>query len=372
MTATAIEPDPSASPAPAERVVSRGFWAETWRRFRRRKLAMTALAFVGFMVLVAILSPAIAGTKPVVVRYKGSLYFPALGYFHPRLENPIFQIDGFRRIYPENLRKNDPDSWAVWPLVYQDPYRRVRAGEWPGQPASPTGNAGVPNRYNLFGTTQAGIDVFAQMVHGTRIALLVGFVSMGIAAAIGIVVGALAGYLGGIIDMLFSRLIELVMCIPTLVLILALLAIVESPTIWHLMAVIGATGWTSIARLTRAEFIKLRTADFVVAAEAIGVSWPRIMYRYILPNALAPVLVPITFGIAAAILIESALSFLGFGAPPPNPSWGTTLNLGRTNLQLWWLVVFPGAAIFLAVLAYNLVGEGLQEATDPRLRGGDR
>jgi peptide/nickel transport system permease protein len=132
--------------------------------------------------------------------------------------------------------------------------------------------------------------------------------------------------------------------------------------------VLGVTGWTRIARLTRGEFLKLKESEFVVAARALGTGRLRIMFRHILPNALAPVLVPISFGIAAAILIESGLSFLGFGAPPPNPSWGTLLNAGRSNLQMWWLILFPGMAIFLTVLAYNLIGEGLQEATDPRLR----
>ncbi|HWA97845.1 MAG TPA: ABC transporter permease [Pirellulales bacterium] len=350
---------------------SRGFWSEAWRRFRRRGLAMAALVYVLLLTLVAIFAPAIAGTKPIVAFYKGSYYFPALGYVYREWENPIFQKDRFRQIYPQNLEKKDPKSWAIWPLVYQDPYRRIRENEWPDQPENPSRADGHPSRHNWFGTTQAGIDVFAQMVHGTRVALLVGFVSMSIAATIGIILGALAGYVGGKLDMLVSRFIELVMCIPTLVLILALIALLEKPTIWHIMAVIGVTGWTSIARLTRAEFIKLRQIDFVTAAEAIGVSGLRIMFRYILPNALAPILVPITFGIASAILTESALSFLGVGAPPPNPSWGKLLDLARGNpLQMWWLVVFPGAAIFLAVLAYNLIGEGLQEATDPRLRGG--
>ena len=158
------------------------------------------------------------------------------------------------------------------------------------------------------------------------------------------------------------------MCVPPLVLILALIAIVEKPTIWDMMVVLGATSWTGIARLTRGEFLRLRENDFVMAARALGMGGIRIMSRHVLRNALAPILVPITFGIASAILTESALSFLGFGAPPPNPSWGTLLNDGRTNLQMWWLIVFPGMAIFLTVLAYNLVGEGIQEATDPRLR----
>ena len=361
------------SPSPVEVTLaeasapSPGFWRESWRRFRTRKLAVLALAFVVGLTALAATAPMIAGTRPIITRYKGEIYFPFVWYYNRTWENPIFNKDRFRGRYVENLKANDPHSWAVWPLVYQDPYRRIRSeGEWPGRPENPID--GPPSRYNWFGTNQSGVDVFAQMVHGTRTALLVGFVSMGIAGAIGIVVGALAGFLGGWVDALLSRIIELVMCIPGLVLILALLAVLSKPTIWHLMAVLGITGWTSIARLTRGEFIRLREADFVTAARAMGVGQVRIMYRHIFRNALAPVLVPITFGIASAILVESALSFLGFGAPPPNPSWGTLLNNGRTNLQMWWLILFPGMAIFLTVLAYNLIGEGLQEATDPRLR----
>ena len=206
-------------------------------------------------------------------------------------------------------------------------------------------------------------------VHGTRIALLVGFISMGIAATIGIVAGALAGYFGGVLDIVISRAIEVVLCIPALVLILALLAVVPKPTIWHIMAVIGLTRWTGIARLTRAEFLKLKQTDFVTAAKSLGAGRLRIVFKHILRNGLAPVLVPISFGIASAILIESGLSFLGFGTPPPNPSWGTVLASGRSTIQqTWWLIFFPGLAIFLTVLAYNVIGEGLQEATDPRLR----
>jgi peptide/nickel transport system permease protein len=349
---------------------SRGYWAEVWLRFRRQRLSMIALAFVAFLSLVAICAPLIVGTKPIICKYKGRIYFPAMYYYNTDWElSSIFQKDRFRARYPENLTKKDPDSWAIWPLVYQDPYRQIRENEWPGQPANPTGDKGAPSRYNLFGTTQKGWDVFAGMVHGTMVALSVGFISMGIAASIGITVGSLAGYFGGWVDMILSRLIELVYCIPTLVLILSLISILDHVSIWHLMAVIGATSWTSIARLARAEFIKLRSSEFVTAARGLGATGGRIILRHILPNSLAPLLVPISFGIAASILTESALSFLGFGASPPNASWGTLLNAARSNLQMWWLVVFPGAAIFLTVLTYNLIGEGLQEATDPRLRG---
>lgn len=344
---------------------SRGYWSETWRRFKRRNLAMTALGYVLLLSLIALLSPILAGTKPIVCRYKGQLYFPALGYFYRPWENAVLRKELYGR-YTQNLKTKDPQSWAIWPLLYQDPYRRVRDKEWDTRPGNEVYAA--PNRVNLFGTNQAGVDVLAMMIHGTQIALLVGFLSTGVAALIGIFLGSIAGYLGGWVDILVSRLIEVVMCVPALVLILALLAILEKPTIWHMMAVLGLTGWTGIARLTRGEFLKLRQAEFVTAARALGVGWVRIVFRHILPNALAPVLVPVTFGIASAILIESGLSLLGFGAPPPNPSWGTLLNVGKQNPQMWWLIVFPGIAIFLTVLAYNLIGEGLQEATDPRLR----
>ncbi|MDB5387158.1 MAG: yejE [Planctomycetaceae bacterium] len=349
---------------------ARGYWAEVWRQFRKRRLSVIALWYIGFLSVVAVAAPLIAGTKPIVCRFEGKIYFPCLSYYNRGWEPGIFTKGKFRKEYSTKLKIMDPESWAVWPLIYQDPYRRVRDGEWPGQPGNPSGADGVPSRFNLLGTDQQGKDVFAQLVHGTTLALLVGFVSMGIAATIGIIVGALGGYFGGWVDMITSRITEVVMCIPTLILILAMIAILEQTTIWHMMAIIGITSWTSIARLTRGEFLKLRDAEFVNAARAIGVGEIRIMYRYILPNALAPILVPVTFGIASAILIETSLSFLGVGLQPPNPSWGTLLDSGRNNLALWWLIFFPGTAVFSAVLAYNLIGDGLLEATDPRLREG--
>lgn len=361
---------PTPSPRPASPSV--GFWKETWRRFLSRKEAVIALGLVSILALIAILSPAIAGTKPIVCKYKGKLYFPAMSYFNESWENPIFQKDRFRKRYPLNLPKKDPQSWAVWPLSFNDPYRRVEDNEWPNRPGNPRGDQSGPTKMNLFGTDETGVDVFAKMVHGTRIALLVGFVSMGIATAIGMLIGAIGGYLGGWVDSLLSRFTEVVMCIPTLVLILALYSLIQRPTIWHTMVIIGATGWPGISRLMRAEFLKIKQADYVAAARVSGISPIKIILRYILPNALAPVLVPVTFGIASAILLENSLSFLGFGAPPPNPSWGSVLSSAHGNYKLWWLTVYPGLAVFLTVLSYNVIGEALQEATDPRLREGGR
>jgi len=348
---------------------SPGFWKESWLRFRRRKLSMLAVSVVVLLGVVAVLSPVIVGTKPIVCRYQGKLYFPCLGYYSPRFEAAFAGAPFFKR-YPRILKESDPHSWAIWPLVYNDPARAVTGDEKPGRPANPQN--GPPSRTNFFGTDSRGFDVFAQMVHGARTALLVGFVSMGIAALIGLTLGGIAGYFGGWTDVLVSRLIEVVMCVPTLILILAMIAVIENPNIWHMMAVIGATGWTGIARLVRAEFLKLKSMDYVAAAQVLGASSPRIIFRYLLPNSLAPVLVPITFGIAGAILIETALSYIGFGVRPPNPSWGQLLRSGQSDYRSWWLILFPGLGIFLTVLSYNLIGEGLQEATDPRLREGGR
>jgi len=345
---------------------SPGFWREAWRRFRRDRLAFAALVFVVFLAIVATFAPLIVGTRPIVCRYKGTLYFPFLEYYFEGGESAVFFHDGFRGVFPVNLSKMDPASWAVWPLLYHDPYHRVEAGDWDGDPGDRP--LAPPSSRNLFGTDEQGWDVFARVVFGTRIALLVGLVSMGIAGVIGLLLGAAAGYFGGKTDMVMSRLIEVTMSVPTLVLILALLSIIERPSIFHLMAVIGLTRWESIARFTRAEFLRLKSADFVTAARALGAPWHRIMFRHILPNAIAPALVTITFGIANAVLVESALSFLGFGSPPSTPSWGRILESWRTNQACWWLAVFPGLAIFLTVLTYNLIGDGFQEATDPRTR----
>lgn len=352
-----------------EQEKSRGYWSETWRRFRRKKLAMCALVYVVFLALVAICSPMIAGVKPIVCQYKGHIYFPCMGYFNPRWENPVFFQDDIVRAYPSRLKEMDPKSWAVYPLIYNDTKYRVREGDKPGRPENPYGTHGHPSLQNPCGTNVYGYDVFSMLVHGTRTALLVGFVSTGLAALIGITLGALAGYFGGWIDIIISRFIEVVLCVPTLILILAAVAIIQKPSIWYVMAIIGITSWPGIARLTRGEFIKLKQSEYVSAARSLGASQFRIIFRHILPNALAPVLVPITFSIAAAILIESSLSFLGISTSSSSISWGTILNDGHRNLAMWWLTFFPGTLIFMTVLAYNLIGEALQEATDPRQRG---
>jgi peptide/nickel transport system permease protein len=218
------------------------------------------------------------------------------------------------------------------------------------------------------GTDDLGRDVLVRILYGARISLLVGFVAVGIATFIGILLGAMAGYYGRWIDSLIMRFVDIMLCFPTFFLILAVIAFLK-PSIWNIMIIIGLTSWMGVARLVRAEFLSLRERDFVLAAQAIGARDARIIFRHILPNAMSPVLVSATLGVAGAILTESALSFLGIGVQPPTPSWGNMLIAGKQTLgTAWWLSVFPGLVILITVLGYNLLGEGIRDAMDPRIR----
>ncbi len=225
-----------------------------------------------------------------------------------------------------------------------------------------------PSRSHWLGTDQLGRDVLSRMLYGSRVSLAVGFVSVGIATVVGVMLGSLAGYAGGAIDAATMRLVDLMLVFPRFFLLLAVLAFLK-PSIWTIMAVIGLTGWMGVARLVRAEFLSLKEREFVIWSRAVGASGFRTVWRHILPNAMAPVLVAMTLGIPAAILTESGLSFLGLGVQPPWPTWGNILNDGKDSIEIaWWLSVYPGLAILVTVLSYNLLGEGIRDALDPRLR----
>jgi peptide/nickel transport system permease protein len=228
-----------------------------------------------------------------------------------------------------------------------------------------------PSGRHWFGTDDLGRDVLSRMIYGARISLAVGFVSVGIAVLIGASLGAVAGFFGGLVDSLVMRLVDIMLCFPSTMLILTVIAFI-GPSIWNVMIIIGVTGWMGVCRLVRAEFLTLRERDFVVAARALGAGDARLIFRHILPNALAPVLVAAVLGVAGAILTESGLSFLGLGVQPPTPSWGNILTAGKDNIDVaWWLSFYPGIAITLTMLGYNMLGEGLRDALDPRLSGSE-
>ena len=226
-----------------------------------------------------------------------------------------------------------------------------------------------PSYQHYLGTDQLGRDVFSRMLYGSRVSLSVGFVAVAISILIGILVGAIAGYYGRWVDPLLMRFVDIMLCFPSFFLILTVVALL-GPSLFKVMVVIGITSWMGTSRFVRAEFLSLRERDFVQAAKSLGVKDLRIIFLHILPNALAPVFVTATLDVATAILVEAGLSFLGFGVQPPAPSWGNILTEGRTYIfDAWWLTLFPGLAILITVLSFNLLGEGLRDALDPRLRG---
>ena len=264
---------------------------------------------------------------------------------------------------------------GLFPLLPYGPYEQSffspkQAPSWSMTSAGAASiSSGDSTRYSYLGTDEVGRDVLARLIHGSRVSLAVGFISVGIATVIGLIVGSVAGYYGGWVDIIISRCVEIMMCFPTFFLILTIIAFLDQRSIINIMLVIGLTGWTGTAMVIRGEILKQRQLDYVTAIRSLGAGSARIIFRHILPNAIAPVLVGISFGIAGAIAAESGLSFLGLGVATPTATWGELLLEGRDSpLPNWWLSVFPGAAIFLSMTAYNLVGEGLRDAMDPKLR----
>lgn len=224
----------------------------------------------------------------------------------------------------------------------------------------------APSAEHWMGTDGLGRDVFSRMLHGGRISLLVGLVAVGISTAIGILLGAIAGYYRGWVDTFIMRLVDVMLSIPSFFLILAVIAFL-TPSIINIMIVIGLTSWMGVTRLVRAEFLSLTDREFVMASRTLGAKDARLIFRHLLPNSLTPIIVSAVLGIASAVLMESGLSFLGLGVQAPQASWGNILTDGKEYIQFaWWLSLFPGLAILLTVLGYNLLGEGLRDALDPR------
>lgn len=377
------------------------------REFFKNKINVASLIFVVFLFTIAVLAPFIANDKPLVIRIDGELSSPLLRNLNavdysiflaaflamlqvwlirrnktrvnPSRRGEVFGrqimiiafvlIAGIISIFVTNNKRLDAADYkrmvetgkatdAVFPLVPYGFERTDLAVREQG-----------PGPDHWLGTDDVGADVLCRLIHGSRISLSVGFVAVGISSIIGVFVGAILGYFGGKVDFIGMRIVEIMMAIPTFFLIITIVAFFPR-SLLNIMIIIGITSWTGDARFIRAEFFKLRGQDFVQAARALGLPLRSLLFRHMLPNGIAPVLVNATFGIAGAIFIEAALSFLGFGVAPPTPSWGQMLSLGvgTTGRFLWWLSLFPGLAIFTTVTAYNLVGEGLRDAIDPRLR----
>ncbi len=418
------------------------YWAIVRRQFRKNRSAVWSLRLLALLFLIGMSADFIANEKPYYCVINGKSYFPVLkgagvdlgiARWPTELSNVTWRELKYEKViwapipyYPTNLDKKNTDF--VSPMAHQD----VPSAHWK----------------HYLGTDNLGRDVLSGMIHGTRIAMLVGVISMSVALIIGLFFGSLAGYFGdtklkttwaGIIlnlfflffafyyafaarsytlsdaiavsffgflmqffisliifilvmtipyfisgflrtrsyggaevevpvDILISRMIEIIESVPSFLLILSIVAIVEKPSIYIVMVIIGLTRWTGIARYVRGELLKVRSLEYVEAAQALGFPERRIILRHTLPNSLTSVLISVSFGVASAILTESGLSFLGIGVPPEQVTWGSMLSLARGVPQAWWVAIFPGFAIFITVTIFNLIGDGLTDALDPRLK----
>jgi peptide/nickel transport system permease protein len=360
-----------------QRRQSPGYWAIVWSQLKKSRDAMVGLVVIALIVLTALSAPLVANDQPIAVKYKDEVSFPAftsyvdiwvpwqsarnalkswkvgdsfpLGDHYPSLEG---------RSWKRAMAEDPADvSWSLMPPVPWHPNR-----------FDPEAVKSPPDDVHKLGTDDTGRDVLARIIHGCAVAVLVGIVSMSVAAFIGITLGVTAGYFGGWTDLVLSRITEIVMCFPVFFLIITVIAFVER-SIFNIMVVLGLVSWTGIYRLIRGEVLKCKSLDYVMSAKALGVPTRRIMFRHILPNAVAPVFVAIAFGIASAVLLETSLSFLGFG-DISMPSWGEIVSQGRQYVThgLTYLVLWPGLTIFLTLTAFNLFGQGLRDAMDPRLR----
>ena len=378
---------------------SRRIWRKTWHSWGAR----LGFAWIAVLVLMGVFAPFLANSMPLLMSKDGQISAPVLHYltaedvivlvmFGSVLVLAAMRLSAGKRVLTflgillvtaiianawvkppqlliyENFRTpayTDVD-WRFMPMIPYAPTDYLRDYSEHGLEA-PLASS---ERTHYMGTEENGADVFSRMIHASRIALSIGLIATGIGMVIGVILGGLMGYFGGTVDMIGMRLVEIFESIPTLFLLLTFVAFFGR-SLYMMMIIIGVTSWSGYARYVRAEFLKLRKQDYVQAAIASGLPLSSILFRHMLPNGVAPLLVSVSFGVASAILAETTLSFLGLGLVG-EPSWGQMLDQAvKSSSFNWWMAVFPGGAIFLTVFAYNLIGEAFRDAIDPKLsRGG--
>ena len=384
--------------------LSQGYGRRVLRDTFMRISARIGIGWIMLLVFFAVFAPLLANSHPLLLSQNGEIASPLLRFLTPG--DVILLITFLLGIVLYFLKRFSfqrrllffaagiclvtvgAQFWINPPkLTVYDQYRNAEASgayDWVIHtpiPYSPRdylrdeGDTGLEkpfeaeDRFHLFGTEANGADLLSRMIHASRIALGIGFVATGIAMLIGIIIGGLMGYFSGWIDMIGMRLVEIFEAVPTLFLLLTFVAFFGR-SLYIMMVIIGITSWSGYARYLRAEFLRLRQQDYVQAAIASGLPLRSILFRHMLPNGIAPILVVASFGVASAILAEAILSFLGLGLVD-EPSWGQMLNQAvQSSNFYWWMAAFPGGAIFLTVFAYNLMGEALRDAIDPNLNGG--
>ena len=340
----------------SQKEVNESYWSFVKHQFKKNKLAVFSLYLVILFVFVAVFADFLAYQKPIYATYNGNTYFPILKDYGVSMGITKWEPPEMVNINWKTLEDQGKLESVIWTPIPYGPNEIDLNSSLKG-----------PDANHYLGTDQIGRDLLAGLIHGSRISLSVGFVAAGVAVLIGVLLGSIAGYYGGTTDILIMRFVEIMTNMPTFFLIIVIVAIYGS-SIWYVMLAIGLTGWTTDAKLVRGEVLKVRGMEYILAANSVGLPNKRIIFRHVLPNAIAPVLVSGAFAIASAILTEASLSFLGFGVKATTVTWGSLINLAREASNAWWLAIFPGVMIFLSVVAYNLIGEGLRDALDPRLR----
>ena len=373
--------------------------ARVWRKTLDGVGVKVGLAWIALLVFAAVFAPFLANSMPLLMSKDGVISAPVLQYLSVedawvlatffialmvyRLQLGagkrvlLFLLGAFVAAVLVNLVVKPPVlviyddfrttaytqvDWRIMPPIPYAPtdYLRDLVSKGLEAPLVTVGHT------HLMGTEESGADVLSRMIHACRISLSIGLIASGIALFIGVIVGGLMGYFSGIVDMLGMRLVEIFEDIPTLFLLLTFVAFFGR-SLYMMMVIIGITGWSGYARYVRQEFLKLRKQDYVQAAVASGLPLSSILFRHMLPNGIAPLLVAVSFGVAGAILSEATLSFLGLGVVDA-PSWGQMLDQAvKSSTFNWWMAVFPGGAIFMTVFAYNLIGEAFRDAIDPKL-----
>lgn len=332
-----------------EKLIKNPLTLKRYKRFKQLRRSVWASYLFIFIIFISATAEFWANSKPIMMSYQGEMYFPVVKTYHPT-------VFGQTDIFVTDYRKIDSD-WEFWPLVKWDPFEtNTSIANYPGEPTAD----------NLLGTDDRGRDVLARLIYGFRYSIVyAGFVWF-FSFSLGTIIGAIMGFWGGWTDMVGQRVVEIFESVPSLALLILLVAVFGSSlTLLTIFSVV--LGWMMISIYIRAEFLKLRKREYVEAARAIGVPWWKIIFKHILPNALGPIVTFSPFAISGAIASLAILDFLGFGLPPPTPSWGELLTQAKKYYDTsWWLAVYPSLALFFSVATLNLIGEGVRDAFDPR------
>lgn len=335
-----------------ERLLRSEISKKQWRRFRSKKLGVVSVWLLLVLMFFSFTAELWANGKPIVMKYNGKIYTPVFKYYHPSEfgQEYVAQTD-YRNLELKG------DDWAVWPVIRWDPYERNdKVDVFP----SP------PTKENLLGTDEGGRDVAARLLYGFRYSITFAFTVWILVSIAGMILGSIMGFMGGWTDLIGQRLIEIIESLPYLMILVTLVSIFH-PSIFLLAVLMVFFGWVSTSIYFRAEFLKLRKREFVEAARALGASRSRLIFKHILPNSLTPWITISPFLIAGYVASLAALDFLGYGVPPPTPSWGELLNQALKNFRIaWWLAVFPSLALFITLTLLNLIGESVRDAFDPR------